>query len=99
MLSWPRWNWKYSLEELKRFAENRDFNGFTLDKIGACTFKKLPGLTPQQTKDNSKNVDGIWVWIKQGPESLAVDDGSNWIKVPGYDIAGQGDIHHIRGWA
>ena len=43
-------------------------------------------------------AEGFWIWKKKGPEDIAVEDGPNWIKVPGYDIAGEGDVHHIGGW-
>ena len=42
-------------------------------------------------------AEGFWIWKKKGPEDIAVEDGPNWIKVPGYDIAGEGDVHHIGG--
>ena len=30
---------------------------------------------------------------------LAQAEGPNWTKVPGYDIAGEGDVHNIGNWS
>ena len=50
------------------------------------------------TKPNP-NAAGIWIFVRPGPAEIAQQDGPKWVKVPGYDIAGQGDVHHIGQWS
>ena len=66
----------------------KGFSGFCLAKNGTCYFKKVDyNLRPEHTKPNP-NAEGIWIWVRKGPEEVAVMDGPNWVKVPGHDIAG-----------
>ena len=44
-------------------------------------------------------MDGIWIWVKNSPEAVAVSDGTNWIKVPHHDLVELGDVSNIPNWS
>lgn len=99
----PEWRSKASLEDLKLYCAARGWSGFCLGKDGTgaakrCYFKKVNyALAPEHPKP-SVHVDGIWILSAPGPTDVAQPDGPNWTKVPGYDIAGEGDVKLIKNW-
>ena len=46
----------------------------------------------------SNDVEGAWVYTPAPPHEVANRIG-DWIKLPIYDISGQGDIHKIVNWS
>lgn len=97
------WADKMTLDELKSYAEERNWSGLTLGKAGTgaagtAYFKNVAHqLTPAHTKPNP-SASGIWVFTRPTGAELTVQDGANWCYVTGQDIAGEGDVKKIDDW-
>ena len=54
-------------------------------------------MKPDALRPN-KGVKGFWLRETPDPEALSEDAGQNWVKVKGFDIAGEGDVKFLGGY-
>ena len=85
------------LEDAKEMVIARNWTSVSITPNGHCYFKKFNYELNPTHLHQSPHVATIWIYNPKGHTPNAKFTGidtSNWVRVPGMDMAGQGDCHN-----